>query len=96
MMIASGSRGLVVRRLADFPYAIWVNKVVVRGIVGIFPAAVYASLFAMVMPPSLGRMVALSITTGLVAIVGAFYLGMSSAERQSIMELAKPVLLKLV
>ena len=41
-------------------------------------------------------MVALSITTGLVAIVGAFYLGMSSAERQSIMELAKPVLLKLV
>lgn len=87
MVVASAARGLVVQRIADFPYAIWVNKVVVRGIVGILPAAVYASLFAIVVPPSLGRMLALSITTGFVAIVGAFYLGMSSVERESVTKL---------
>jgi Na+-driven multidrug efflux pump len=84
MAVASAARGLIVQELADFPYANWVNQVVVRGTVGILPAVVFASVFAVVVPPSLGRLVALSITTGLVAIVGAFCLGMSSVERESI------------
>jgi len=96
IMIVSAARGLVVQRIADFPYTIWLNKVVVRGIVGILPAALYASLFAMVVPPSLGRMVALSITTGLVAIVGAFYLGMTRTERTYFSELIRPSLFKVM
>ncbi len=91
IIIASASRGLIVRRLTDLPYSAWLNKVVVRGIAGMLPAALYASTLAWVMPPSLLRAVILFISTGVVTITGAFYTGMSHKEREYIRGLAAPL-----
>src|SRR5208283_5316891 len=55
MIIASGSRGLVVQGLADFPYSTWVKSVALRGTASILPAVLYAVCIANLYPPSLGR-----------------------------------------
>jgi O-antigen/teichoic acid export membrane protein len=89
MIIASGSRGLVVRRLADFPYTVWLNKVVFPGIAGILLAVLYVSLIANVLPSSMECLLLLSVTTGIVTMTGAFFIGMSRTERSQFKNLAR-------
>ncbi len=89
MMIASASRGLVVQTMADFPYATWVKSVVLRGITAVIPAAIYAAIIAGMFSPSIGRLLFLSITTGIVTMIGVFFIGMTRMERAQVAELAK-------
>ena len=96
VIAASSARGLIVQRMADLPYSTWLKTVVLRGLAGIFPAAVFASLFTMVMPPTAGRLFILSITTGIVAVVGAYYIGMTGAERERCRELARPLINRII
>ncbi len=91
MMVASGARGLVVQQLADFPYAAWLNKVVVPGVAGVLPAVLYASLLAKALPPSLDRLLMLSVSTGLVTVIGALCVGMTREERIYLRDLARAI-----
>jgi O-antigen/teichoic acid export membrane protein len=92
VVLATATRGLVARRLMDFPYATWLSVVVVRGLGGILPAVLYAWGLASVLPPSLERLLLLSFTTGLATITGAYYLGMSREERKNLREVAAPII----
>jgi len=94
MIIASVSRGLVVRTVADFPYTMWLKKVVLPGFAGVLPAALYSSFFAAMVRPSVSRLLVLSVTTGLITVVGAFRAGMTITERNHLHELFAPLLLK--
>jgi O-antigen/teichoic acid export membrane protein len=91
MIIASGSRGVVVQHLAEFPYSTWVKSVALRGTASILPAVLYALSIANLYPPSLGRLLFLSVTTGFVTGVGVFFIGMTQSERVQFSGLAKPL-----
>jgi O-antigen/teichoic acid export membrane protein len=96
MMIASGSRALFVRRLVDFHYMMWVKKVVLPGIAGIFPAVLYAACIANVFQPSLDRLLFLSITTGIITGFGVFYVGIARMERTYLSELLRSFLFSVI
>jgi O-antigen/teichoic acid export membrane protein len=94
MIVASASRGWVVRGLADFPYSTWVKQVALRGIAGVIPGALYAAGLVHLLPPSTGRLLFLSVTTGLVTAVGIVLVGMTREERQEFRALVLSLLAK--
>lgn len=96
VIVATAARGLVLRTLADLPYRIWLSKVVLRGIGGVLPAVAYSFLLARAVPPGFGRLLGLSVTAGLLTVAGAFYLGMSQAERENVMGVVSPLFRKLM
>lgn len=84
MIVASCARGMMVSRLTGFEYLRWVRSVACRGAFGVFPAMAFAAFVLLAFPPSLVRLIGLSITTGLVSAVGMYLLGMNSIERSRI------------
>lgn len=95
MIVASASRGWVVRGLADFPYSTWVKQVALRGIAGVIPGVLYAAGLVHLLPPSTGRLLFLSATTGLITAVGVFLIGMNQTERQLLRALVMSLLAKI-
>lgn len=94
MIVASASRGRVVQTLADFPYSTWVKHVALRGIAGVIPGILYAAVLVNLLPPSTGRLLFLSVTTGLITAVGIVLVGMTRAERQQFRALVISLLAK--
>ena len=94
MIIASATRGWVVQGLADFPYSIWVKQVALRGIAGVIPGVLYAAALVHLLPPSTGRLLFLSFTTGLMTAVGIVLVGMTREERQLFRTLVLSLLAK--
>jgi O-antigen/teichoic acid export membrane protein len=91
VIVATAARGMIVRHVADLPYATWLNVVVARGLAGVLPAVMYVCVFAWLVPPFSGRVVLVSVTAGLVTMAGAFSIGMSAAERKDVVGLARPI-----
>jgi O-antigen/teichoic acid export membrane protein len=94
MVVASASRGWVVQGLADFPYSTWVKQVALRGIAGVIPGMLYAAGLVHLLPPSIGRLLLLSVSTGLITAAGVILIGMNRAERQQFRALALALLAK--
>lgn len=94
MIIVSASRGLVVRRLADLPYATWLNEVVLRGLAGVVPSMIYAASVIYLIQPSLGRLLFLAVTSGLLTVAGIVAIGMSRNERSHSYELLRTAIIK--
>jgi O-antigen/teichoic acid export membrane protein len=94
MIIASATRGWVVQGLADFPYSTWVRQVALRGIAGVLPGALYAAGLVHLLTPSTGRLLFLSVSTGLITASGVILIGMTRAERQQFRALAATLLAK--
>lgn len=94
MIVASASRGWVVQTLGDFPYVIWLRQVALRGIAAVIPSALYAWGLSHLLPQSIGRLLFLSTTTGLITVAGIVLIGMNRAERLQFGALARSLLLK--
>jgi hypothetical protein len=92
VIVATAARGIIVKQVAHLPYATWLSVVVARGLAGVLPAVMCACIFACLVPPSPSRVPLLSVTTGLATVAGVFSIGMSSAERKHVRELARPIL----
>ena len=96
MVVASASRGWMVQKLGDFPYVIWVRQVALRGIAAVVPAALYAWALLHLLPPSIGRLLFLSASAGIVTIAGIVFIGMEQNERIQLGAMAQSLFLKVV